>query len=244
MIAQARDWLPDDALTASRIGTALAALLDGWSRHWFAAALPVTLGEAPASPGAQGEGALSFETGSVQLLLSASGKRHLLEAMLGDSLVGKSLTLQDHHLLEKLVACASQDLVDRLAELPAIASASSGPTRKLSLALGGEQWGRLSIPSSALAALIKKSLPLSSAPREPVHNRRHALGPSSVAIDAVLGQVSLSVDDMHGLEPGDILVLNRALEAPLPVRLGTNGALIGQGKFITVEGRNAVAWQE
>lgn len=54
-----------------------------------------------------------------------------------------------------------------------------------------------------------------------------------VALSAQIGTVEMSVDSLFGLKPGDEVVLNEALEAPVTLLL--NGKAVARAELVAIE---------
>ncbi len=237
-------WLPEAAVTLERIGAALAEPLEQWSNMWFASNGRAMVGDSPMSLAAHGEGNLSFEAENLNFVLPAIGKRRLLEAILGVALTNVLLTPTDHRVLDKFAGRACRDLLERFVQMPAIASAPADRIRRICIMLDGDECGRLSLPSSALVALAKSVIPRSSAIGMPLESRRDAIRPCHLTVDALLGRAALTIDEVRGLEVGDVIILNSTLETLLPVRLVATGTQLGKGELSKAGRHNTLIWQE
>lgn len=239
-----RPWLPEAAMTLERIGAALAEPLDQWSNMWFASNGCAMVGDSPMSLAAHGEGNLNFEAEGLNFVVPAIGKRRLLEAILGVTLTNVLLTPADHRVLDKFAGRACQDLLERFVRMPAIASAPTDSIRRICIMLDGEECGRLSLPSSALVALSKSVIPRSPTIGIPLESRRNAIRSCHLTVDALLGRAALTIEEVRGLEVGDVIILDSALETLLPVRLVTTGTMLGKGELSKAGEHNALIWQE
>jgi len=235
------EWLPETAITQTRIRAAFAGALGQWSQVWLAGGREVEISDRPASIAAQDDGSFHFEAGAVAFQLPATAKRYLLEAVLGEGLSGKSLTADDHRLLDKLAGKAVQDLISRLEALIPSASIPNGKMRRLGLFMAGHECGRFTFPAHALVALVKAGMKRSSISSPPLARRLTAIAPCEVEVEADLGHVLLKVDELRDLEPGDVLVLEQSLDALVSMRLATSKALLGQGRLSPTKGRNGIA---
>lgn len=188
------------------------------------------------------EDAARHDGGLVRLTLPTPGKRLLLEQLLDEPLAGKELTVADHRLLDEFAARASRDLIDRLGRLFDATSASGEESGELGLTINGQEVFRISYSPDAMVALIRGGIEARRRPDAPLVSRTEALRPCSAKIEAIVGSVALTLDDLRGLEPGDVLVLDRTTYQPIDLLLSLTRGAIGHGRPTVVDGQNAIAF--
>lgn len=242
-IPDVRDWLPDGAFTSARIARALTPALGQWSDRW----LPKTVltvdrvVDGPAPPPAPGERAIAGPIASA--ILTGAGKRHLLEGVLSIRLPSH-LEEIDHRLLDAFANELVLDLIMSVeAALPELPGAGVVDSHGLVLALSGEAVLNLTLPSAALVPLIKAILPETVRPRSKPRGRIAALGPTAIGVEGRLGQVRLTAEDVDALAVGDVLILDRSLEAPADLNIAPDGPLIARGTLGQNGGRVSLQLQ-
>ena len=244
MIEPVREWLPANLVSIDRINTALSPCLHAWSADWLA--------RSAASPDVRLPALLAFDalehaahfSGAhhIRLALPAIGKRYLLEALLDESLAGKALTPTDYQLLDGLAGRAMNDLAERLGRLFQAQAATDPTTQELAIDVNGHEICRMLYPVDGMAILMRQEFVRTASSAIPLVSRRHALAACAVEVDAILGSVRLTVDDLHDLEIGDVLVLDRPLEQAVDLRLAATRSVIASGHPTVLEDRNAIGF--
>ncbi len=237
-----RHWLPKGAFTDDAVRAVLSATIALWSERWFARR-EATIGavrfaSAPITPAAQ---SLRVMGKIVDAELPGRGKRLLLEALLDIDLAGQTPIEGDHHVLDTLAARAMEDLLATLEEtFGAECARDHGARIVATLAMAGSEMLTVSFPDSAVVPPIKARMgsrqPAGGTPR----GRMSALGPMHVVADGILGQADLALDDLGGLAIGDVLILDRALQEPVELRLSDTGARIGRGRLGRNDGKISI----
>lgn len=243
MIQPMREWLPASALTSERIDAALRSCIEDWCRRWFASeGVPLTVKLVHGVALAQ-EGSVTEEGDGVRLVMPAGGKRVLLEQVLGESLAGKQLSASDHRLLDGLAHTVARDLVAGIEKLMGPPPSDGSDQLEFALHSGQSQLFRLACPVGPVIRLIKSRIVPACLEASAFATRYQAIAPSPLRVEAVLGRAELSVDDLHNLEPGDVLVLDAPLTDPATLRVFEGRHHIGKGHLSRMDQCNAVIFQ-
>ncbi len=233
MTASFRPWLPANTAAPQLALGALADMADGWSREWFA-------GEGLRAAGAlvriDARGELRktvwhAHDGGLAIGISAPGTAAIGAQVLGVA-VGER-PAADAALLETVGSECLDDLKRRAAAMLRLSEKGwtpadgqrAGPVHRLEIA-GPARNPVLTLELSAdlFVALVKSKLPPALAPA-PLGKPAEALAALPVSLSALLGRSAITVAELSGLATGDVLVLDRALDAPLPLAIdGTPAA--------------------
>ncbi len=90
----------------------------------------------------------------------------------------------------------------------------------------------IQLGAELFARFVTSKLPPSPAPG-PLGAAGEALARLPVRVSAALGPCRLTVAELSGLDAGDVLVLDRALDAPIPLAIG--GSIASRGTCAVVE---------
>lgn len=233
MNAVVREWLPREALTPERIGASLSGAVGQWTERWFSRAvaeISLCRDRTRSQIGAPEQ--MHAEGRVVSVTVSGRGKRYLLEAALGETLAEKALNTADHRLLDAFAQCILEDLAALVDTSLGDASCShAGAPVQLTLALADKAIGFIACAEEALIPLIKGQL---DGPAESIAiptGRLAALGHVRIEVEALLGRVELPVEDLEGLAVGDVLILNRKLQAPVELFVTGESWPLGSGRL-------------
>lgn len=237
-------WLPESALRASGLDARIGEAVGVWSAKWLPGARWRTQGSLAAIEPPAAE--VMVAAGDDLALAIAGGARTALAgALLDRDIAWDALTAEDAVLIEGLVRASIEDLAHRIAQvfrLPPdlrwqdIAPADLAMARPRGCAIAGEQRRaplHLLVASDLMIEHARRAvLP---APRTvPLTAIDTALGRQAVALGARIGRCSLSFGEVAQLAIGDVLILDRAVAAPL--ELAIDGAPLGAGSgFVTHE---------
>jgi len=217
--------LASDALV-ERVRAATVQAVQAWQRHWpldaAVESVAETAGDALAGSPA---GTVRVESGSseaapVARLWWPSG----LEATLGTAMFGPA-TGRGEGTAARAARAAAEALLAALGEAWRVAGWSDAGVAAPSLS----RWHApldvhvrvegipivARVPAQRFASPVKRPIaaPLKGA-------RAHAAFAALAApVEVVVGQVELSVAELAGLQPGDVVLLDAALDAPLPVSI-------------------------
>jgi len=226
MMIAARDWLPTDALTDQTMQAALAAVVDIWSQRWAhqkgltLKSLSLVSAQA-ARPMAQGHSGRIGE--AVQMEWSVRHAQRLAHWALGEKPEGVVLSARDRAILNALGEEIAMDLVDRLARRFAVIVSDAGSPQdgdEIGLTLETRDWGsRLTafLPAQALVAQRKALCTAQSRVQVVLSSAKPKVVDASVEFDVVLGRSDLSLRELRSIEPGDVLVLNSAIDKPIGI---------------------------
>lgn len=233
MIISVRDWLPAGVLGQESVERVLNAAVAAWSARWFgqtAATLHV-----PASVAAAAD--LSVSGVSTTLCLSGPGKGTLLEAILQVRLATEKKQPADLQLLDAL---ARESLMDLARELDACLLGDRGDDDvHLEIAIGGLSALRVTVSEASLIRAIKAAMVSSKRHGTPVP-RLAGLGRSKVSLQAILGRVTVTAEEISGIATGDVLVLDRGLHEKVELRLAGSRKTLANGKLLQGDGRTSV----
>ncbi|OQW70378.1 MAG: hypothetical protein BVN33_17545 [Proteobacteria bacterium ST_bin13] len=230
-----RPWLPDNTAAPKIAMGALAGMADGWSRAWIAGE-PLRAAGAlvridPRSELRQAQ--WHTHDGGLTIGLSTSGLTALGAQVLGVSVANRSLA--DTALLDAVGGECIDDLKRCSAAvlgLPekgwSVASARpAGTVHRLEIASPARNPVlTLDLSVELFVALIKTRLPAAPLP-SPLGRPADALATLPVSLSTLLGRSAITVAELSGLARGDVLVLDRALDAPLPLSIGGKPAFRG-----------------
>lgn len=232
-MSSTQSWLPKSTLQGERAVRPFAAAVADWAEAWF----PDRAWRAAAAFQAAGDGgdwSVLREDALFSLVGRPKATLDLAFAILGQR-PRQDLSQADHQLLRRLAAAALDDLHKRTASLYAAGlrqSAGTGSRSRLRLTIGPDNQAKLAIEPEpgALTALVKSSFRARAA-RTELTSPRAAIAQEPVRIEAHLGSAALSIAQIETLEIGDIVVLDRPLDAPARIsvnnRLGTMPFALG-----------------
>ena len=191
-----------------------------WARRWFGAR-PVAVTSfvtlaGPPPPDIDGDWRRHADLVAVKHSRVANSR--LLERALDLSLEGLVLSEIDRRVIAALAQRVIEDLAATLkAALDVGTAALPDPLGPFGCALIGIAEGRdqlltVAIPLEALVRLRKAELAPASRSANPLAGVSEALQPTTVVLEASLGKVKLSLAELQGLSPGDIVVLDRVIE--------------------------------
>jgi hypothetical protein len=223
-ISQINRWLPRDALGQGSIEPILVRLLREWSDRWIVdarvSAIPIYQDDWP--PNAQ-KVKWRSSAAIATIALTESTQWSLAAALLGSPAAQGSLQPTDRRIIDNLVTVIVDDLL-RLLEREV-----DDGTRALMdtpIDFNGCQWWQvtlgpskrsfnLAIATPALVKILKRDLPVCA--KRPMGTVAKGLARQPVEIGVQLGGCSVTLNDIEGLGPGDVLVLDRLTEDPMDV---------------------------
>jgi hypothetical protein len=224
-----RFWLPKDAFTGDVATAALSDCLARWGEPWFGARKlsAARLRRDEAVPHAS---VLETRGTAASVEIAGDRKRRLLEALLDTDLTQETRTEGDNHVLDALLAEVSAELVGALGELSAGTSVSPDEDNvRATITAGAREILDVIVPEAALVPLIKAQIGVAPAANRAFAVRTAGLKGMRVTARATLGHAELSVADVQGLAPGDVLVLDRGLNQPVELCLAEGGAAFARG---------------
>jgi flagellar motor switch/type III secretory pathway protein FliN len=237
-----RAWLPESALGRAGIDQALADVARHWSTKWLARKSVRPLGALAATHVPPAGNSLRWVVldNDVAVAMSNAAADRLTMLMFGETAPPTAFADADRRVLDSLLDDALRDLCRRIAEMlglpPEARWRELGDDGLPSIDRSrGCQLGidaatpllHLVLATDVLVALAKRG-----AARSPMRERVKpivaGLATQQVAVSASLGHCALTIADLANLGIGDVLVLDRATDAPL--RLSIDGTALRRGK--------------
>jgi len=245
------DWLPMGAVTSDAVRVKLEGAVDDWSRRWFARTSVGVGAVRSRAPGALGE-----DWRIPHQIVAVSHTPRALARLANWALDARLDLLEPTETDRQLVGLFEPRLLDDL--VSSVEDAIGGPQQMNGAApdwsrLGGVEISladsnggallTLAIPLTALLPLTKASLPARTRPRTGLEPIGKALHPTVVTVEASLGVAHVTLDELRGLSPGDVLVLDRRIDQGVELTLaGVDGPLARAG-LSELEGRLALILQ-
>jgi flagellar motor switch/type III secretory pathway protein FliN len=251
MTIEGRSWLPPGAAMPRAAQGAVMDMIDAWSRAWFAREGLGALGSFVRL--AEVRTALRKTTwhaceGGLAIGLPQGGVVALGALALGvEDRADRPAT--DAELLDRVGGECLDDLKTRAATLFALeasgwssSEATSAPDEAVhQLTIGTPARSVtliLQLSASLFARFVRARLPLP--PKTgPLGDAGAALAPLAARLSAVLGSCGLTVSELSTLAPGDVLVLDSALDARLPIAI--DGVAVPRGSCTVTDRDGAVA---
>lgn len=243
MTPQVAPWLPANSFTPEAIETALVGAIGGWATEWLGDADALTpIFRSSAGRPLSSQGQIDVSHASVELSLPGRGKRGLLELALKKPLQAIELSLGDHALLDDFSRKMSDDLCRHIARYFEADRFRDLSDKRIMVAICGRDradiW-QMSLPRVLLVGAIKRRS-FATGFKPSIGQRRDALAAKRVVLDAVLGGVAVTVRDVEELAIGDVLVLDRELNAGVELRLRPAQRLVATGALEKRDGHVAV----
>lgn len=227
-----REWLPA-SVDLGKAQAAIADLMAGWSRHWFAGNedFPAGMFASTADLGRELRGIewRSGGTGSA-IGVAAGGVIMLGACAMGVAARIGDRTSADLEILRQLGEECFQDLCRRAGELFALRTgtqweaATQGPAQddmvyRAEISDRGDRTVlAVALTSCQLARLVKSLLPAPPEP-PPLASAPVALAASQIRLSALLGGCQVTLAEIEALAPGDVLVLDRDVGETLPLAI-------------------------
>lgn len=218
-----QSWLPNDTATPRRALAALGDMADGWSQAWIAAE-PFRVAGALVRIDPRSElrkAQWHCHDGGLTIGHSATGLGVLGALVLGVPVVERPPA--DAALLEAVGSECIDDLKRRCADLFGLPQRNwaistdrpAGPVHRLEItAPSRNSVLTIDVSIKLFVAFVKAMLP-PAPPPPPLGNPGEALATLAVSLSALLGQSAITIAELSSLAEGDVLVLDRALDAPL-----------------------------
>lgn len=218
--ARATPWLPASCLTARRAAEPFERIVKAWGEEWFSANAWQVLGtwDAVGQPDASDWAVLRD---AARLRVKGRPKAmHALALALLDAKEPAKRTDQDVRLMRRVASRALDDLQgrieDSLGSAPSQSGsypAESGATYTLLIGVVGGAQLAVECAAADLVQIVRQTFPTKTM-TDQLDLRDDAFDEATVTVGASLGQASLSIEQLEQLEVGDILVLDRILDAP------------------------------
>lgn len=249
MTQPARPWLPAGHLTCERVRSAVSGAVGAWSEAWFGRPL-VRLSTLRVGETGVVARAGWLAAGSLGISLSRRSAGQLLGLALDATLDQQPQTETDQEVLEHLERAMMSDLGQRLEQALGMGDQDPGPRSEggahdvvASLWDADGEIAQVSVPQSALVALVRRHAPPPRTSTEALTRRTEGLGPQEVSLEATLGVATLSLEEFRNLAPGDVLVLGTALDDLLALSIAGAAAPVAQARLTQADGQMALALQ-
>lgn len=251
-----QEWLPLGVVTRGPVTSKVGQAIADWSARWFVRERITATRFVAQTGGAQNGSGWRRLTGPVAINASLAATARLLDAALDARTDQLAATVADRRLLDLFEASLLEDL-NRSVEA-ALEAADSGPPEArspgspfgamggLSVILtdtSGTDLLALAIPYEVLLPHCIASLDRDQPAGGALRSLTTALGPSPVTVEASLGQVEVPLRDLGSLAPGDVLVLDKALEADLDICLAGSDRLVARARLTQIDGHVALVLQ-
>ena len=225
MSARIRDWLPPGAATGPRVRDALEGAIDAWGGKWFAGTHLSLSAIEPRSAGAPriGSGWL-LHGDTIAVPADPPEAIRLAGLALGGDPENLVLSEPDRDILGRLAKAILADLAILLAgalgrdvadgeKAEAIVDPLEGDVGIMVhvVDLTGRPLIQAAVPLAALVPFIRAGIAVRPGPA--LSRVERAVERTSTRIDVRLGETRLSLGDLTGLSAGDVLVLDRTLQA-------------------------------
>lgn len=243
------DWLPIEALACPAVSEPVEQVVGAWSRDWFSRH-GVSVSELKPAPAVLQNGDEDWLAlgGAISTSVSRSAITRLVSWALDARLPEEHQAPADRAVLARFERKLFQDLLRSLEAAFGVSSPSDVGLQ--SVATPFDQRGgvlapvedssgtRLLTVAIPYAAAFKKARPVSpsragSAPLIPL---ARALAPTGVKIQAGLGQADVSLAELQRLAPGDVLILDRDIEAPADITLSGGDLVIAHAELTEIDG--------
>jgi len=242
-------WLPEDACVPTGAQRSLADQIEGWARDWFPGAPRCEVGNFAriAAPGPVPRKETWHGCEGVSIGLSPTGQAGLGALVLDLSSAG-ARSQNDLALLEALGAECLDGLKLRLAQLFGLGKpvwrkgdpAQAGAVHRLEIVLGARAVTlQLDLSAHRFSRFVLAALP-EPARREPLAEGADALAGIPLSLSALLGRCSLTLAELSGLAPGDVLVLDGGIQNSVPLALAGLPLTRGRCTIVEAEGLPAL----
>jgi Type III flagellar switch regulator (C-ring) FliN C-term len=240
MSARIRNWLPPGAATGPRVRNALAEGVDAWADKWFAGARLSLAAIEPRSAGAPriGGGWL-LQSETVAVPADPPEAIRLAGLALGAHPENLVLSEPDRDILGRLAKTILADLAVTLSTALGVINTAGAGTRAVPDPLDGDAGimvriidasGRpltqAAVPLAALVPFIRAGIP--ARPGSALAPVGRAVERTSTRVEVRLGESRLSLGDLAGLAAGDVLVLDRTIEAGARISLAAGNKTIAR----------------
>lgn len=233
MTGRIRSWLPLDAALGPRVRDPLERAVDDWSGRWFAGARASLASLEPRTAGAPRlAGGWLLHRDAVGVPVEGPDAIRLAGLALGADSEGLVLSEADRDIMGRLAADILADLAATLAGVLGLTAGIDPSPVACVDPLDGEAGIILRILDAQGRPLAQAALSLGivvpflkaaikAGPAPALARIDGALGPTRTRLDIRLGETRLSLGELAGLGSGDVLVLDRTIEAGAAVAIAT-----------------------
>ncbi len=218
-------WLPADTQPPAALDALFAGAVAAWEAQWF-------VGGAGQAPRLRRGGGSGWRCNAAGLAIGTAPDAAL---RIGARIVGVSAAARDGVDRAVLEAVAEPCLIDLRTRLIAVAGGDDG-----FVPVAGSDWVAtlgdglaFGLSDALFAALVRRLLPPVGLPR--LGSGAAALAAVPVAVGAAVGQASMRLADLRALEVGDVVVLDRALNDPVPIALDGRPLPRGRARIVPAE---------
>lgn len=218
-------WLPANCLTARRAAEPFERIVAAWASEWFKGDGWHVLGtwDAVGQPDAS-DWTILRDASRLQLKAKPKAMQTLALAVLGMDEQPKC-TEQDLRLMRRVAGRALDDLQVRLEQglgsgqaTNTIYPGENGATYSLLIGIVGGAQLAVECAAADLVALVRQTYPATSLPDD-LQDASTAPETQPIKVAAHLGSASISIEQIAGLETGDILILDRSADASVHLRI-------------------------
>lgn len=219
MTTVARTWLPSLSQVPPRLQAGFADAVAGWSAHWFADA-PTPMGAFRKCRTVSPSGtAFDWRGSDDGLSVGCADDAAVQTGARMIDVPARDRSDPDRRLLEQIGTACLDDLRDRVGKVAGTARADSwrqGVAAPDWTASVGDAVA-IGLSDTLVATLAARTLP--SAVPPPLGSGREALAQIAIEVSAAVGRAELTVADLRALEIGDVVVLDRRVEDPVPIAI-------------------------
>lgn len=259
MTSAATKWLPLNAAMNDEVRKRLDTAVCAWSSAWFG---KTSVRLSKLEKGRRGhnsiDGGAGWQRYRSRLAISVSKRAvyQLLDLALDANLNQILLTETDRLLLDAFAEELLGDLTTRVEAALEIEGEDQRPPRSVIDAIGqpgglianltdnqGSPLLAIAVPLEAIMPLYMATFPPARRASEPLQRLSAAVAPESLSLEVNLGQADLSMSELKGLAPGDVLVLDTLLSDSAAVCLPGGGAVAARAKLIETAGELALVFE-
>lgn len=238
-----RPWLPDGAITAAAVRRVLAPALADWSATWFvrSTAQPSDI-EPMKLPPILANTVITAGQGSVLAAIPLSAASRLSAVALAVDIPDERTAI-DEALLHALAHRMLDDLARTVAKTLGPADTDGDDAQiACGIVLGAVRGLVLQLKRGTVVAAMRRLMP-AAPPRSRRTDRHDALRASSLRIVAHLGKARLTVEALRNLNIGDVLVLEKKIDAPVDLVADGSSHSLAIGQLTSHDCQNAVRIQ-
>jgi hypothetical protein len=225
MMDRIRNWLPLGAAVGPRVRDALEGAVDDWSGRWFAGARPSLDTVEPRAAGATpAPGGWLLYGDAVAVSADGPGTIRVAGLALGTDVDGLILSEADRDILGQLATRIFADLASALGSALGMHEIGDAPPDACDdpfkgdagiflriLDVRGRAFALAALPLGTVVPFLRGGIP--ARPTPPLARIDGALGHTRTRLDIRLGETRLSLGELAGLASGDVLILDRTIEA-------------------------------
>lgn len=234
---QGRSWLPDDTRVPPDLDQQIRDCIGSWSGQWFVGAAPPV---APLRRRVMTKG-FAWRSLACGMMLGILTVTPVGARVMG--VVDRDRAEDDRHLLDALAEECLGDLRRRLAQVAEVKGDEDWhmvtvPGRHVAI-VGDDSAPLLAVALSdpLFATRVRQALPTIAPPS--LGSGRQALALTPAIVSAVVGRSAITVAELKALATGDVVILDRPLDHPLPFTI--NGVPVARGACSIVETAGSIS---